>query len=138
MHIYIYTCVDVPLIRERQRQSRKFHWVRPGKEPIGKQDEILEILGVAQQPMQILPRWLKCTRWSKMPQKNSPARHLPSHSETLVRLGLGLHKILNICNYGFPQTGVSSTRTDYFSAPGFFDGFWCSKALVSCARNTHF
>jgi hypothetical protein len=38
----------------------------------------------------------------QMAQKKVPATHLPSHCETLVRLGLGLHKILNICNYGFP------------------------------------
>ena len=67
----------MPLIRRRQRQSRKFHWVRPWpkpKAPIGKQDEILEILGPAQQPMRILPRWLKWTRWSKWRKKRFQRR----------------------------------------------------------------
>ena len=71
-------------------------------------------------------------------QKNVLARHLPSHCETLASLGLRLVKISDICIYGFPQTGVSSTRNDYFSALGICDGFWSSKAAVSCARNVHF
>ena len=45
---------------------------------------------------------------------------------------------LDICIYGFPQTGVSPTRNDYFSALGISVEFWSSKAVVSCARNTHF
>ena len=71
-HMYTYIYVGVRLIPARQRQSRKFRWVRPWpkpKAPIGKQDEILEILGPAQQPMRILPRWLKWTRWSKWRKK---------------------------------------------------------------------
>ena len=39
--------------------------------------------------------------------------------------------------YGFPQTRVSSMRSDYFSALGIYVGFWSSTAVVSCARNTH-
>ena len=74
----------------------------------------------------------------QMAQKNVLARHLPSHCETLVRLGLGLHKILNICTYGLPQTGVLSTRNNYFSVLGISVGFWSLKAVVSCARNSNF
>ena len=74
----------------------------------------------------------------QMAQKNVLARHLPSHCETLARLGLRLLKILDIRIYGFPQTGVSSTRNDYFSTLGISVGFWSSKAVVSCARNAHF
>ena len=62
----------MPLIRARQRQSRKFHWVRPWPKPkavIGKQDAILKILGPAQQPVRILPRWLRWTWSSKWRKK---------------------------------------------------------------------
>ena len=71
MYVYIYIC-GCAFNSARQRQSRKFHWVRPWpkpKAPIGKHDEILEILEPARQPMRILPRWLKWTRWSKWRRK---------------------------------------------------------------------
>ena len=71
-------------------------------------------------------------------QRNVLARHLPSHCETLASLGLRLVKISDICIYGFPQTGVSSTRNDYFSTLGISVAFWSSEAVVSCARNAHF
>ena len=72
-----------------------------------------------------------------MAQKNVLERHLPSHCATLVRLGLGLNKNLNICTYGFPQTGVSSTRKAYFGTLEIPAGFWSSEP-VSCARDVHF
>ena len=75
---------------------------------------------------------------AQMAPKNVLARHLSSHCETLVRLGLGLHKILNICTYGFSQTGVSSTRNAYFWVLGISAGFWSSEPVVSRARTVHF
>ena len=74
----------------------------------------------------------------QMAQKNVLARHLPRHCETLVRLGLGLRKILNICTCGLPQTGVSSMRNAYFWRLGISAGFWSSEPVDSCPRNAHF
>ena len=50
----------------------------------------------------------------QMAQKNVPARHLPSHSETLVRLGLRLHNFLNICKYGFHKQVFRLRETTTF------------------------